>query len=58
MGESMTTKMSPPWTYAWEEKVPLPRVPTDAGKSFYAILTRTSVSLARSITLYGTRNRS
>lgn len=57
MGESMTMKMSPSWTSAWEEKVPLPRVPRDGGKPFYVILTRTAVSLARSITLYGIRNR-
>ena len=58
MGESMTKKMIPARTSAREEKVPLLRVPRDAGKSFHAILTRTAVSLARSITLYGIRNRS
>ena len=58
MGESMTMKMLTAWTSAWEEKVPLLRVPRGAGKSFHAILTRTAVSLARSITLYGIRNRS
>lgn len=47
MGESMTMKMSPSWTSAWEEKVPLPRVSRDVGKPFYVILTRTVVSLAR-----------
>jgi hypothetical protein len=57
MGESMTTKMTPPWTYAWEEKVPLPCLRRGTGKRYPDILTRTAVSLARSISLYGIQTR-
>jgi len=57
MGESMTIKMSPSWTSAWEEKVPLPCLRSGAGKGYPDILTRTAVPLVRSITLCGIRNR-
>jgi hypothetical protein len=57
MGESMTMKMSPSWTSAWEEKVPLPCLRRSAGKGYPYILTRTAVPPARSITLYDIQTR-